>query len=120
MLLDLAARSHVDLYNSRIVPSLESLSLTHPPHSHFHFSITQPIDSPSPQGAGFSFTTCFTRFLYASRSFLYKLYASACAGLSGFTSSSSIWMPSRISLIVMAGFQPSSSLRMERQTVPEG
>jgi hypothetical protein len=30
------------------------------------------------------------------------------------------WMPSRISLMVMAGFQPSSSLRMDRQTVPEG
>jgi hypothetical protein len=29
-------------------------------------------------------------------------------------------MPRRISLIVMAGFQPSSSFRIERQTVPEG
>lgn len=71
-------------------------------------------------GAGFSFTMLRTFFSYACLSFLKRLNASACAGESGFGSSSSDWMPSRISLIVIAGFQPSSSLRMLRQTVPEG
>jgi hypothetical protein len=61
-----------------------------------------------------------TFFSYAARSFLKRLNASACAGESGFGSSSSDWMPSKISLIVIAGFQPSSSFRMLRQTVPEG
>ena len=29
-------------------------------------------------------------------------------------------MPSRMALIVMAGFQASSSFRMDKQTVPDG
>lgn len=29
-------------------------------------------------------------------------------------------MPSRISLIVIAGLQPSSSFKMDKQTVPDG
>lgn len=72
------------------------------------------------QGARLSLTICLTFRSYACRSFLNRLYASACAGDSGFTSSSSIWIPSRICLIVMAGFQASSSFRMDRQTVPDG
>ena len=79
-----------------------------------------PAPCAPPHGAGFSFTILRTFFSYAWRSFLNRLNASACAGDSGFGSSSSDWMPRRISLMVMAGFQPSSSLRMERQTVPEG
>ena len=71
-------------------------------------------------GAWLSLTIFRTAFSYAARSFLKRLYASACAGDSGFTSSSSIWMPRRICLMVMAGFQASSSLRIDRQTVPEG
>ena len=69
---------------------------------------------------GFSRTTCFTRRSYDGRSFLKRLYASACAGDSGFGSFSRSWIPRRICLIVIAGFQASSSFRIERQTVPEG
>jgi hypothetical protein len=72
------------------------------------------------QGAWLSFTILRTAFSYATLSFLKRLYASAWAGESGLTSSSSIWIPRRICLMVMAGFQASSSLRIERQTVPEG
>jgi len=71
-------------------------------------------------GAGLSLTILRIFFSYAALSFLNRLKASACAGDSGFGSSSSDWMPSRISLMVIAGFQPSSSLRIERQTVPDG
>jgi len=71
-------------------------------------------------GAGFSLTRCLIFFSYAALSFLKRLNASAWAGDSGFGSSRSDWIPSRISLIVIAGFQPSSSFKMDRQTVPEG
>lgn len=48
------------------------------------------------------------------------MYASACAGDSGFGSSRRSWIPSRICLMVMAGLQASSSFKIDRQTVPEG
>lgn len=60
------------------------------------------------------------RFSYSVLSFLKRLYASACAGDSGFGSFSKSCTPSRICLIVMAGFHASSSFRIDRQTVPEG
>jgi len=88
------------------------------PHSSIE-SIPRNL-SPSTYGAGFSLTRFRIFLSYAARSFLNKLKASACAGDSGFGSSKSDWMPNSISLIVIAGFQPSSSLRIERQTVPEG
>jgi hypothetical protein len=71
-------------------------------------------------GAGFSLTICLTFRSYAALSFLNRLNASACAGDSGLGSSRSDWMPRRISLMFIAGFQPSSSFRMDRQTVPDG
>jgi hypothetical protein len=63
---------------------------------------------------------CLTFLSYAAGSFLKRLYASAWAGDSGFGSSRRAWMPRRICLMVIAGFQPSSSFRIERQTVPDG
>lgn len=89
-------------------------SALRPPPSPLHLSTLPPY------GAGLSLTIVFTFRSYAARSFLNRLNASACAGDSGFGSFSRSWIPSRICLIVMAGFQPSSSLRIERQTVPEG
>lgn len=110
-------------------------------HNPFHKAIKKSIlpvvptpSPPKPRGcynrkgpaethdyrAGFSRTTCFTRRSYDGRSFLKRLYASACAGDSGFGSLSRSWIPRRICLIVIAGFQASSSFRIERQTVPEG
>ena len=44
--------------------------------------------------------------------------ASPQAGLLRFGSSSSSWIPTRICLTVMAGFQPSCAFTMDRQTVP--
>lgn len=87
-------------------------------HPNMHFAC--PARGRPDYGAWLSLTILRTAFSYATRSFLNKLYASACAGDSGLTSSRSIWMPRRICLMVMAGFQASSSLRIERQTVPDG
>ena len=101
--------------NSRF---LDWISIVTMPHSSIE-SIPRNL-SPLTYGAGFSLTRFRIFLSYAARSFLNKLKASACAGDSGFGSSKSDWMPSNISLIVIAGFQPSSSLRIERQTVPEG
>lgn len=94
----------------------------HPPTTPPHRT-TQTCDfheENCTQGAGFSFTVRLTLASYAVRSFLYRLYASACAGESGFGSSSRSCTPRRICLIVMAGFHPSSSFRMDKQTVPDG
>src|SRR6266566_4341570 len=81
---------------------------------------SQQTETPPPStafyGAGFSRTTRLILFSYSARSFLKRLYASACAGDSGLGSLSRSWTPRRICLIVMAGFHASSSLRMERQT----
>jgi len=38
----------------------------------------------------------------------------------GFGSFKRSWIPSKICLMVMAGFHPSSSFKMDRHTVPEG
>lgn len=72
------------------------------------------------QGAGFSLTMDLILRSYAARSFLNRLYASAWAGDSGLGSFSKSWMPRRICLMVIAGFQPSSSFNIDRQTVPDG
>lgn len=47
-------------------------------------------------------------------------YASSCAGLNGFGESRRSCTPSRICLMVMPGFQASSSFRILRHTVPDG
>eukprot|EP01139_Manchomonas_bermudensis_P020117 Amastigsp_a677948_407.p2 type:complete len:105 gc:universal Amastigsp_a677948_407:270-584(+) len=47
-------------------------------------------------------------------------YASICAGSFSLGSASRSWMPRRTLETVTFGVQPFSSLRIERQTVPEG
>ena len=72
------------------------------------------------QGAAFSLTTRLIRLSYSTRSFLKRLYASACAGDSGLGSLRRSCTPNRICLMVIAGFHASSSLRIDKHTVPDG
>jgi hypothetical protein len=75
---------------------------------------------PYVYGAGFSRTILLMRFSYSPRSFLNRLYASACAGDSGLGSFRRSCIPRRICFTVMAGFHPSSSFKIDKHTVPDG
>ena len=58
--------------------------------------------------------------LYSAGFELKRCMASAWAGDFGLGLSRRSWMPMSMALMVMAGRQPSSSLRILRQMVPEG
>lgn len=69
----------------------------------------------------FAAAKAFTFFMYSSLLFLYRVRGYCWAGLSMFGSSfKSFWIPNNICLMVMCGFQSSSSFKIDRQTVPEG
>lgn len=67
-----------------------------------------------------SLACCRTLLSYAAASFWNMVNASLCAGSCGLGSLSKSWIPNKICLMVIAGFQPLSSSKMLRQTVPDG
>jgi hypothetical protein len=88
--------------------------------------LPRPKSSPLPKspphhdgGGNFRACACTVR-LYSARLCWNDMYASVCAGECGFGSVSSSCTPASTWLTVREGFQPLSSLRMDRHTVPEG
>lgn len=76
--------------NAVKTPSCDALDppLPYPRSFSSRIGTSSRCDLRCPQGAGFSRTTRLTLRSYSTRSLLNRLYASACAGDSGFGSSS--------------------------------
>ena len=79
--------------------------------SFFDYSIIQGV---------FFRASAWTLLLYSVLLWMNSWYASDCAGLLGLGSSSKSWIPIKTCFKVIAGRQPSSSFKIERQIVPDG